>query len=160
MRFSTVLIITLFLSTHPAYSADLKEDELIAIANEMNKTMPRAVDKITTVNNVKALPGMYLHYIYELDIQSVLVAISQENNLSLEEAENKIISKMGSIERFSQYAVDKNFIQARNLYCSTPVVGDLEPRYLAEKGVTTVHRFYNSNGLFIGSYSFDKDTCN
>ncbi len=156
--FRGLIFILLFLA-NSVFAIDFTDEELVKIANEINKTMPRVMDQFTTAINVNAIPRLNLNYIYELDIEGILIASARQNNLSTPEFKNRLISKMGSIDNFSKMAIERLSVGAKNQYCSTSNRGELEPRFLAEKGVTTVHNFYNKKGIFVGLYSFDKNTC-
>lgn len=159
MKIVSYLPITLLFISNLALSADFSDDELIEIANEMNKTMPRVMDQFTVAKNVNAITGLYLNYIYEIDIEEVITAAAQQNSTTVDELKIRLVSNFGSIDSFARTAIDQLSIGAKNQYCTTPDDAELEPRYLAEKGVTTVHKFYNKSGIFVGSYSFDKNTC-
>lgn len=158
MKLFVLLIFSLARSMQ-ALGANYTEEDLVAIANQINESMPRRMDQFTIANNVNALPGLVLVYKYTIELDPLLEQLSRQQNSTPDRIRSSLESKFGSIQEFLRAAVSNVGITAKNTYCSSPESEELDPRFLARKGVTIEHKFYDKSGTYIGFYAFDSETC-
>ncbi|MEO6732115.1 MAG: hypothetical protein ABIN01_12935 [Ferruginibacter sp.] len=92
-------------------------DELVKIANEINKHVPIVIDSLTTFDNVNALKGNTLQYNYTLKAEKSAVDTTELIKIAKEGLLEQLIKnpkasyfKQNNIEIQANYA-DKNGVQ-------------------------------------------------
>lgn len=143
-------------NTTIVYGYDVTDEGLVEISNKMNKTMPRQLDKITSVTSTLAKPGLNLEINYEVDIRGAMQELAKDKKVSLAKISEIVLMKYGSLKNFAGSVVERMHKKEVSMLCTNKERG---AHRLINKGIRVKHVYYDEHGTYISSNIYDRQTC-
>lgn len=146
------ILITTSLTTHAISFTDAILNQS---SEELNRDLPRQIDKLTWLINVSALPNRTVVFNYQINTDELLKVIAHEMGISTDNLWEQARKKHKNPELLYAEAIDNIFsIQAINANCTTPSI-----RNMIDDGVTMLHTYYRRDGVYITELRVNINSC-
>ena len=113
------------------YTQKEKDETLVSMMNEMNKTCPQVIDKYTTLINIYGGNGIFRHN-YQID--------------------NSYFNTMGITK--------KDFMELQNEILKNKFCSDPSIEMMKAWGINVIWKYYDDSGIVIGEITLNRKDCN
>lgn len=156
--FSILFSLSLGVHSQPQQYSEAQVEKL---AEKFNVSLPKEEEPGITVARSFAQPGLKIINEYIINREKLLNVvfdtIGKKHNITREDVRNKIIEKIGSLDKLVVAGLQNHIEIKKQLLCKATGEGSL--RDLTSHGVKLIHNLYDMNEILLLSFTFDKHSC-